>query len=214
MRRKRWERVGVIGWSWRVQLGSSVHWRKSIASGCSPCTLCFPWVRKQLCGFPGPTLAKGRWGPSSSNTSPIMLQAPNVACSACCETVSFPSALNMQREGVLRPKETTWPAFTTSFPGLQRSLWPPWVGEKEELQATNSWRGGESGSQGCGGEQCTQLVSYWELLVKDTASPLDWNPGMDSQEWPGLLGQDSHRQEGKAGTQGRNYSLQSSSVCL
>lgn len=52
-----------------------------------------------------------------------------------------------------------------------------------------------------------QLASCWELFPKDIASPLNWNPEMDSRECPGLLGQYSHNKEGKAGILGRNYSL-------
>ena len=98
MRQKWWEWVGIVRWSWRVQLGPFVHWGKTITSGYSPWAFCFPWVRKQVCGFPRPTLSTGHWGPSSSSTSPIMLQAPDVASNAYCETVSSPLALNMQRD--------------------------------------------------------------------------------------------------------------------
>lgn len=54
--------------------------------------------------------------------------------------------------------------------------------------------------KGVGVEQHMQLASCWELLAKDIASPFNWNAGMDSREWPGLLSQGSHNQEGKAGT--------------
>ena len=47
------------------------------------------------------------------------------------------------------------------------------------------------------GMSSAQLAGCWELLAKDVALPLNCNPGMKSQEWPGLLCQDSHSQEGK-----------------
>lgn len=56
-----------------------------------------------------------------------------------------------------------------------------------------------------------QLASCWEQFSKDTAFPLNWNPGMDSRECPGLLGQYSQSQESKAGTRAKNCSLRRSS---
>lgn len=52
-----------------------------------------------------------------------------------------------------------------------------------------------------------RLASCCELFAKDTASPLNWNPGMDARECPGLLGQYSHSPKGKADTRDKDYSL-------
>lgn len=97
------------------------------------------------------------------------------------------------------------------FPRLLRYLFTPCIRGKEQSfrwhKAIDS-RGGVSGSWGCGAEQHMQLsvpaASCWELWAKDTTSPPNWNPQMDS------LGQDRQSQEEK----GRIYNSQSSSFSI
>lgn len=148
--------------------------------------------------LPQPHSFRSHWGPSGFSSFPIMLQAQVLAFSASCESSLFPQST----EHAGRRSPQTPGSDVTSIQclhlELQRSLSAPGGGRKEKSCGHRKGRGG-SRSRGCGGEQHTQLDSCWELFVKDKTSPLNWNPGMDSRECSGLLGQYSHSQVCKAG---------------
>lgn len=137
-----------------------------------------------------------------------MLQAEDGAFSAFCDNSIFPLSTKHTEKESSDPRKL---CDQHSAPLSQncRGVYLPLVQEEKRRASGRRHRRGEGGSRsrGCGVEQHMQLARCWEQFTKDTTSPLNWNPGMDSRECTGLLGQYSHNQEGKACTQSRNYSL-------
>lgn len=89
----------------------------------------------------------------------------------------------------------------------EESTFPLCRKKREELLAADA--GEEREGVGVGAVGLSSTCSWRDAgkFTKDTASLLNWNPGMDFRECTGLLGRYSHNQEGKACTQSRNYSL-------